>query len=240
VAPVAGWSPATQRAIAADAASLAPPDLQGQLRRHAKRLAAGAVAPFDDRDPARHIKNEDGSGTLDQALIEETENAIRALREFRPLSEVIYRLGRIAHWTADLNQPLNASAGDPEEGRYFRDYLLYADTARPRFAVVLYENAAVVTDRTAVGRLADRALQRGRSLYPLIAREYRRIDFGEGRRTFDDRSTAYGVAALAYSHAVSDTARLIRYVWLAAGGSDPRAVLDRPRDRIVLLRPAIP
>jgi hypothetical protein len=234
-APAAAWSPDAQRAIAADAARLAPPDLQRQFARHARSLADGAVEPFGEPDPARHVKNEDGSGALDRALAEETEAAVAALRSLAPMGELVHRLGRVAHWVADLNNPLNASTADPEEGRYFRDYFLYADSARSRFAVVLYENAAVVAGRAGIDGLADRALARGRDLYPLIGREYRRIGFGIGRERFDDRSTAYGVAALAYSHSVSDAARLFRYVWLAGGGFDPRPVLDRPRNRVVVL-----
>jgi len=233
--PASAWSPEAQRAIAAEAARLAPPDLAGQLARHTKQLERGAVEPFGDTDPLRHTKNEDGSGALDRALAEETKAAVAALRGFRPFAELVYRLGRVAHFAADLNNPLNASTGDPDEGRYFRDFFLYADSARPRFAVVLYENSAVVTESGGVDRLAARALERGRALYPLVGREYRRISFGNGIDLFDDRSTAYGVAALAYSHAVSDAARLYRYIWLAGGGSDPRPVLDRQRDRLVLL-----
>lgn len=239
-APLAAWSPDAQRAIAADAAQLAPPDLAGQLARHARELARGAAQPFDEGRAEQHVKHADGSGDLDRTLALEVEGAIAALRAFRPMSEVARRLGRVSHWVADLNNPLNASADDAEEGRYFRDFLLYADSARPRFAVVLYENAAPVAGADDLQRLATRALDRGRALYPAIGREYRRIGFGSGRDRFDDRSSAFGVAALAYSHAVSDAARVFRHVWLAGGGGDPRPVLDRARDRVLLIRAAAP
>ncbi len=239
-APAFAWSPDTQSAAALEAARLAPPGLAGQLERHARELQQGAVEPFADTDPQRHFKNPDGSGRLDAAFAEETARAIDGLRAFRPFSEVARRLGRVAHWVADLNNPLNSSAADPEEGRYFRDFLLYAESARPRFALVLYENAAVVSTPRDLATLADRALGRGRELYPMIGLEYRRIGFGSGLAAFDDRSTAFGVAALAYSHAVSDTARVFRYIWLASGGDDPRAVLDRPRDRVLLVPRAAP
>jgi len=239
-APTArAWSPATQAAIAADAARLAPPDLAAQLERHAKGLAAGAGEPFRDADPARHVQDESG-GKLVATLNDEVDQAIVALRTLRPFSEVVRRLGRVSHWAADLDNPLNASSADAEEGRYFRNFFLYAESARPRFAVVLYENAAVVRSREGVELQAQRALARSRSLYPLIGREYRRIGFGDGRLQFDDRSTAFGVAALAYSHAVSDAARLFRHIWIASGGVDPREVLDRPRDRVVLLPQSSP
>ena len=234
------WSPDTQRAAVLDAARLAPPGLAGQLERHARELEEGVVEPFSDVDPLRHMKNPDGTGRLDAVMLDETTRAIDALRAFRPFSEVARRLGRVAHWIADLNNPLNASAADPDEGLYFRDFLLYAESARPRFALVLYENAATVSRRQDLTTLAGLALARGRELYPMIGLEYRRIDFGSGIASFDDRSTAFGVAALAYSHAVTDTARVFRYVWLASGGDDPRSVLDRPRDRILLVPRAAP
>jgi hypothetical protein len=239
-APLGAWSPEAQRAIAADAARIAPPDLAGQLARHAREMALGAAEPFEEGRAEQHVKHADGSGALDRALALEVEGAIAALRAFRPLAEVARRLGRVSHWAADLNNPLNSSADDAEEGRYLRDFLLYADSARPRFAVVLYENAEPVADAAGLARLTERALGRGRALYPTIGREYRRIGFGSGLRLFDDRSSAFGVAALAYSHAVSDAARLFRYIWLAGGGGDPRPVLDRARDRVLLLRAAAP
>lgn len=236
--PALAWSPEGQRAIAADAARLAPPDLAGQLERRADELAQGAVEPFEERRADLHFKHEDGAGELDRMLAREVEGAIAALRAFRPMSEVARRLGRVSHWVADLNNPLNASNGDDQEGRYFRDFLLYADSARPRFALVLYENAAPVATAADLATLADRALRRGRQLYPTVGREYRRIDFAAGRQRFDDRSSAFGVAALTYSHAVSDVARVFRYIWIAGGGGDPRPLLDRARDRVLLIRAA--
>jgi len=238
--PATAWTPASQQAIAAQAARLAPPDLAEQLVRHARELAQGAVAPFRDSDPSRHYLNEDGSGRLDRAFADEVAGAVAALRTFRPFSEVANRLGRVSHFAADLNNPLDASDADAEEGRYFKDFLQYADSARPRFAVVLYENVPTVADGGGLRRLEADALARDRELYPLVGREYRRIDFADGRRLFDDRSTAFGVAALSYSHAVTDAARVFRYIWLLAGGSDPRAVLDRPRDLVLLVEPTAP
>ena len=39
---------------------------------------------------------------------------------------------------------------------------------------------------------------------------------------FDDRSTAFGVASVCYSHAVTDLVNLYFYIWKEAGG-DVRA-----------------
>jgi hypothetical protein len=234
-APAAAWSPVVQEAIAVDAAKLAPPDLARQLARHADELAAGAREPFGEGRPELHYRLADGRGALDRALAEEVDAAIAAIRERRPFAEVARRLGRIAHWTGDLANPLNAAESDPEERRYYRDFLAYVESARPRFAVVVYEQRPPLASATDVERLVADALARGRAWYPAIGKEYRRIDFGVGARRFDDRSTAFGLAALSYSSAVTDAARLFRHVWIAAGGADPRPVFARSRDRVLLL-----
>ena len=66
-----------------------------------------------------------------------------------------------------------------------------------------------------------------------MAREYRRI--GRTAGSFDDRSTAFAVGSLAYSHAVSDVVAVMRYLWLAAGGSDEGALPTLAGDRLVLV-----
>ncbi len=224
-----------QEAIARDAARLAPPDLARQLARRAAAVAAGAREPFGERDSALHVKNADGSGALDSVLASEVAEAIAAIRDHQPFDEVARRLGRVSHWAADLSNPLNTDNADREEARYFRDYLTYAESARSRFAVVVYEWRPPVASAGDAALLAREALERGRRLYPLIGAEYRRIEFASGVGRFDDRSTAFGLAALSYRHAVTDAARLYRHIWLAAGGADPRPVFARARDRVLVL-----
>jgi hypothetical protein len=234
--PAWGWSPDLQRSVAREAARLAPPDLARQLFKHADSHAAGAVEPMAaGGDPAAHYCDEAG-GTLDAELRAEVAGAVAAIRAHAPFAEVARRLGRVSHWAADLANPLNASRGDLEEPRYFADYLAFADSARPRFAVVVYEWKPPLVAAADVDGLIRESLARGRRLYPLLGAEYRRIGFASGIGVFDDRSTAFGLASLCYSHAVTDAARLYRYVWLAAGGADPRPVFGRPRDRVLVLQ----
>ncbi len=219
--PAAAWTPATQVAIAERAASIAPPDLRRQIARHAARLREGAVTPFQAPEE-HHYKNPDGSGVLDGAILAETRAAIEAIRGHRPFSEVVYRLGVVSHYLADANNPLNASEADPGEGRYFADYARYVDAARPRFSVVFYGAGRALEGSDPLPGLVARTLARGRALYPSVGAEYARVGAVRGVELFDDRSTAFGVGSLAFSHAVSDVAAVMRYVWLAAGGADPR------------------
>jgi len=162
------------------------------------------------------------------------DGAIRAIREHRPFDEVVRRLGSVSHFVADANNPLSTSAADDQEGRSFADFLRYAESAQPRFAVVFYGVPARDGNRSVASLLAE-TLRRGRRLYPLVGREYRRIGYGSGVAAFDDHSTAFGVASLAFSHAVTDVATVLRYIWLRAGGGDDRPGLAGDGGRVLLL-----
>jgi hypothetical protein len=229
--PAAAWSPSVQLTIGREAGRLAPPDLARQIERHQKAFEAGLVAPFSDPDPGKHFKNPDGSGSLDRAFAKEVDGAILAIRTHQPFEEVVRRLGMVAHWVSDANDPLASSADDAEEGRYAADYPRYAETAEGRFPLVFYgfqrrrDASSIVTD----------ALRRGREVYPMLGLEYRRIGFASGVGRFDDRSSAFGVTSVAFSHAVTDIAEALRYIWLSAGGADSRSGLPGPGDRVLLL-----
>ncbi|MEO8197284.1 MAG: hypothetical protein ABI689_11225 [Thermoanaerobaculia bacterium] len=246
-ATLLAWKPATQKAIALEAATLAPPDLARLLARHQKELLRGSVEPLADSNAGRHMKNPDGSGSLDQTVAAEMTATIDLIRRHRPFTEVVEHMGRISHFVADANLPLNTANSDPREGAYFRDFLDYADSARPRFAVVFYGLGPDWQSPRDIDAWTRATLARGRQLYPAIGEEYRRIagtagiaGIGgaggiSGLGQFDDRSTAFAVAALSYSHAISDVARALRHVWLAAGGSDPRQRLAERRDTLLLV-----
>lgn len=233
--PAAAWTPATQRTIAREAARLAPPDLFRQIDKHRRAFEEGVDAPFADADPGRHAKNPDGSGQLDRVTLEAVEAAIQAIRGHRPFEEIVRRLGVVAHYVADANNPLATSAADSEEGRYFVDYLRYLETAEGRFPLVFYGVQPGLEARRDVSPVLTAALRRGRELYPMVGREYRRIAFGSGIGRFDDRSSAFGVGSLAFSHAVTDVTLVLRYVWITAGGVDDRTRLPAGGTRLTVL-----
>jgi hypothetical protein len=235
VSPLRAWTPGTQATIAREAARLVPPDLARQIDRHRRVFEEGAVAPFQDGDPARHMKNPDGSGSLDRVIQEEMARAIAAIQSHRPFEEVVRQLGVVSHYVADANNPLAASGLDVEEGRYFVDYLRYAESAEPRFPLVFYGVRPGLEEKKDVSPLLAETFRRARELYPLVGREYRRIGFGSGLRLFDDRSTAFGVASLSFSHAVTDVALVLRYIWITAGGIDERSNLPARGTRLTVV-----
>jgi hypothetical protein len=232
------WTPASQLEIAAEAARLAPPDLARQLLRHEDRYRKGVVDAFHERDPMRHMKNPDGSGTLDRVILDEADRAVAMIRGHQPFSDVAYQLGRVSHFMADADNPLNASQADANEALYFADYLFYMQDAQRRFARVFYgADVALARNpgRASLQAFVGRVFERSRTLYPLIGSEYRRVGRIDAKALFDDRSTAFAVAALSFSHALTDVAAVLRDVWLRSGGGDPRGRAAIESQRLLVL-----
>jgi hypothetical protein len=217
------------------AARLAPPDLARQIDRRRGALRAGVLEPFRDSERARHEKNADGSGMLDRVIAAEAARAVAYIRGHRPFDDIVRQLGVLLHFVADANHPLYASAGDPGEGSYAADYHRYVTKAEPRFAAAYYGLDPRLDDLAAIPDFVTRSLARSRALYPYVTAEYRRIGGRSGVGVFDDRSTAFGVAAVSFSHALTDGASMLRLVWLEAGGADPLRRPSIDSDRIVKL-----
>lgn len=231
-----GWTPGSQEAIALDAARLAPPDLYRQLRRNRAAYLQGVGDPVRGEKPEYHVKNPNGSGRLDEVIGQSVENAVLAIQLHRPFNEVAYRLGLVSHYLADLNFPLNLADEDPEERRYFADFAHYLESVDPRLGVVFYGFRSRPSAEGWLSGLLGESLARGRELYPKVGLEYRRVSFARGSTAFDDRSTAFAVAALARSHAVSDIADMLRYIWLSAGGTDTRKQVPSRGGQVIQLR----
>lgn len=231
--PAAAFTPDTQLAIAAEAARLAPPDLARQIERRDERYRAGVLAPFRDGDPSRHRAGADGR--LAQVVEEEAQEAVRLIRTHRPFDEVVFQLGVVAHHVADANFPLNAADADPEERRYFVDFARYVESAEPRLPLVFYGVVPGLEEQPDVSALVASTLDRSRRLYPQVGREYRRIGFASGVGRFDDRSSAFGVASLSFNHSVTDIVRVLRWIWIRAGGADGRDALPHRGERVLLL-----
>ncbi|HSM50267.1 MAG TPA: hypothetical protein VLA75_02595 [Thermoanaerobaculia bacterium] len=228
--PAAAWSEATRHDLALRARDLAPPDLARQLHRHETEWLTGARGAAGRAELA---PREAASG-LATAL----RAAVEAVREHRPMAVVAARMGALAGFAAELNDPLSRSARDPRLARLAPDFERYVDSARGRFTPVFYGLDRGLGERGGVEALAHRALARGAPLRSAIAREYERVGYRPGREAFDDRSTAFAVGAIAYSRALTDTVQLLRHAWIQAGGADLPGRLHASGGPIVRLAPA--
>ena len=232
--PAAAWTPEHTRTIGREAARLAPPDLYRQLVRNRGSFDVGLLDPFSRGAAEARFARPDGSGALDEAIRSSVARAIRAIESHRPFSEIAYYCGVAAHYVALAHDPLATGGGDAEARRYAQDFRRYAASAEPRIRRVFYGFRPLRSPEDLDRLIAD-AFRRSRQLYPMVGREYRRIGFASGVGRFDDRSTAYAVAALSFSHAISDIAEVLRYIWLRAGGMDSRQSLPQRGERLVFM-----
>ncbi|MEM1177527.1 MAG: hypothetical protein AAGM22_04230 [Acidobacteriota bacterium] len=229
------WTPESQQFIAEQAARLVPPDLYRQLARNRPSFLVGVQEPFRSGAPQDLHARRDGR--LPTAIELAVDHAIASIEHHHPFNDIAYRMGVVAHYVALAHQPLATGEGDAEQRRYHHDFARYLQSVEPRVDVVFYGFRAVDGPLDLEALVQD-ALRSSRNHYPLVGREYRRVGFRSGVQAFDDRSTAFALAALGYSHAVSDIAEVLRYIWLRAGGADGRRSLPQRGHHLVRLRPA--
>jgi hypothetical protein len=162
-------------------------------------------------------------GRLRERIERETAATISMIRKGESMRGVITRLGSLAHLVADANNPFHIANDDPRLGVAQNDYEQYFERRMSKFPTVFYG----LDPNFRPGTYFDRTFSRTASFYPLLSEEYFR--FGERRTSaeFDDRSTAFGIASVCYSRAVSDLVNLYYYIWRQSGGDVREAAVMR-------------
>jgi len=224
------WTRASDERIAMKSAQLAPPDLRLLLEHFESDYKQGlARAQADEGSESHRYFVLSRSGKLRERIEKQTAATVLMLRKREPMPQVVERLGELAHLVADANNPFHVSNDDPRLDASRNDFEQYFERRMPRFATVFYG----LDSGFQLGGYLDRTFARTSKFYPLMSEEYFR--FGERRSSaeFDDRSTAFGVASVCYSHAVTDLVNLYYYIWREAGGDVRTAPLMRGSNLIV-------
>jgi hypothetical protein len=130
------------------------------------------------------------------------------------MAKVVERLGTLSHLVADANNPFHVANDDPRLTPAHDDFEQYFERRMAKFPTVFYGLDALPN----VSSIVDRALARTQRFYPLMSSEYFPGGDAKSSADFDDRSTAFGVASVCYSHAVTDLVNLYYYIWREAGG----------------------
>ena len=210
--PVHAWTSAADRQLALRAARLAPHDLQLLIHHMQNHYLNGVEAAVADERRQTHRTY------LRQQIQRETKNIIDMLRTDQPMNHIMVRFGVLAHLVGDANNPFHVDTG-PELEPSHADFEHYFEEKLARFPTVYY-GRDLRFDRS-----LDQAFTRTASMTPLMDDEYFRGGVRRTSRDFDDRSTAFGVASVCYSHAVTDIANVFTYIWKEAGG-DVRPALS--------------
>ncbi len=225
------WSARTVQEMTVHARQLTPPGLGRQIDRNIAEMKRGiqlASQSAAGGEPAIEIT---------EIIQRQSDNAVRKIVEHQPFSEIVFQLGVVAYFVALANDPVRFSPQDRPEPSYAADYYQYLEGASQRFAVLYYGEGRDFETTSELDQLVGRSLARSKRQAPLVSQEYRRIGTVDGRRLFDDRSTAFGIGSLAYSHAVSDIVGVLRYIWIRAGGGDFRNLPPLDADHLILISP---
>lgn len=199
------WTPAADHRIAISAARLAPRDLRLLLTRMQPQYLQGVDSGLAEERTEQHREH------LRQRIESETTNIVRMIRTGQPMTEVVSRFGVLAHLIGDANNPFHIDARaavDPAHA----DFEHYFEERMDRFPVVFYG----LDPR--LSHVLDQTFARSAKLVPLMNEEYSRGGRRHTSNEFDDRSTAFGVASICYSHAITDLVDADYYIWKEAGG----------------------
>jgi hypothetical protein len=209
------WTPASDQRIAQKGAALAPNDLRLLIEKYPESYRQGMTrAEAEEGGEAHHYFAATRSGKLRERIQSETDTAIGSLRTRQPLADVVERLGYLAHFVADANNPFHTANDDPRLEPSHADFEQFFETRMRRFPTVFYGLDNAFTPST----YFERAISRASHFYPLMSEEYFRFGVRRTADDFDDRSTAFGVASVCYSHAVTDLVNLYYYIWRQSGG----------------------
>lgn len=217
------WTRVSDQRIAQKGAALAPPDLRMLIERfEAEYLRGLERAQADEGSESHHYFVLSRQGRLRERIERETRKTIDMIRRGEPMDDVVGNLGGLAHLIADANNPFHV-ASDNAMATSHNDYEQYFERRLAKFPTVFYG----LDPQFRLSTYLDKTFARSAKFYPLVREEYLR---GGERRTsadFDDRSTAFGIASISYSRAVTDLVNLYYYIWKEAGGDVRSAAVMR-------------
>jgi len=209
------WTRASDQRIASKAAALAPPDLAMLIERFEADYRRGLErAQADEGTESHQYFVLSRKGRLRERIERETRAAIDAVRKGEPMPSVVERLGGLVHLIADANNPFHVANDDPRLGTSQNDYEQYFERRLSKFPTVFYG----LDPQFRLSTYLDRTFARAAKFYPLVSEEYFRDGTRRTSAAFDDRSTAFGIASISYSRAVTDVVNLYYYIWKEAGG----------------------
>jgi len=206
------------------AAQLAPNDLRDLIEKFEPEYKLGLARAESDEGTATHryfVLSR--SGQLRDRIERETNYIVSMIRTGKPMSDVVFHIGMLTHYVSDANNPLHVAKSDPNLEPNHADYEEYFESRLPKFPTVFYG----LDPNFQLSPYIDAMFARTAGFYPLIDEEYFRFGEHHDSSDFDDLSTAFGVASVCYSRAVTDIVNLEFYIWRQAGGDVRTAPLLR-------------
>ena len=173
----------------------------------------GALEPML---PAGEEKGNPGveSEITAEKITRQVHLVIDMINNREPFKKVVYEMGVLSHHLADLNYPLTRNG---EGKRYYDAFADFCQKKEDKIQFVFYGFYDPHLSQDDLHAFYDEVFQRSVSHIPYVKDAYFRVQQGS-QAEFDDRSILFGIAAISFSHAVTDIARIWLYAWNQAHG----------------------
>ncbi len=227
--PLYAWTPETEQRIAAKSATLAPTDLRWVLEQYSSDFRRGLESASARDNSAGHRFHAGAENNLRNELLREIEQSVAGMRARKGMSGFAESLGRIAHLVGEANNPFNSGKPTQRLEASRIDYEHYLQRRQSKFMTVFYG----LEKQLVPAAYIDGMLRRSARFYPLLEEEYFRSGERGDSSDFDDRSTAFGIAAVSYSRSVSDLVNLYFHIWKESGG-DTRTAATLQKGNLLL------
>ncbi|MEW5806551.1 MAG: hypothetical protein AB1756_04295 [Acidobacteriota bacterium] len=208
-----GFTPESRLTITLNAFKLMPPSLRIQLEKHKKECLRGALDPLNIEGEEAHHPGENGK-LLAERISAQVDKIVGMIGRHETFKKVIYEMGVLSHYTADLNFPVSIN-GEGKE--HYLNFARFCYRKEKKIRIVFYGFEDSFLARKDIPSFSSEAIRRSSSNIPFLKEAFLRAANGS-ETEFDDRSTLFGVAALSYSHAVTDIAKIWLYAWNEAKG----------------------
>jgi hypothetical protein len=190
-----------------------PLSFRNVMYRHKEELLIGCLHPDDLGESAHLYDVATRGGYLQDRILELTKEIPKKIYNHVSFKEVATDFGRLSHYLADLNDPLQLSDADSRESVYRTDFAVYQEKNIDLFPWVFdgHEDPLLNKDQMEayIYQIADRTVQQ----YPLLGESYFPNGVLVSSSTFDPRSLPFGIASLSYNHSISNTVQVWFYVW---------------------------
>jgi len=239
--PAHAWTPPARDRMLREAVRMMPESLRSLMTVHERHLLRGMQSPGTPEDRPEHWQHPDGDyGNAAARAERDALRLVAAVDSHESFGEVIRRFGALAHWVADVNDPLHTADRDPALALYYADYQRFVEEQIPRFRVVFEGYRADLLTSEGPGAYLLASAVRSREYATAVRRSYDADGRRRSAEAFDERSLAFGVGSLSYSHAISDITRIWIWAWDQCHGDlggtpfpldpDPDEPADRPNE----------
>jgi len=212
------WTSKTYQLIVVKSVELMPASFRNIMKQHQEEILSGVLRPDSDGESVHQYNVTSKSGFLQDKLISLSQQIPVEIHDHHPFREIAVDFGRVAHYIADLNDPLILSDEDKKESTYREDFAVYAEKSIPKFPWIFDGHVNSLLEKSDFQdyfySIASDTVQK----YARIGEAYYPDGVLVSSDTFDDRSHPFGIASLSYSHSISDTVQLWFYIWRKAHG----------------------